>query len=289
MAHYHKTWGTSANFLYSWVISLENAKKIYPRTELYTDDEGKELLINKLGLVFSGVYTTLNALKDHDADFWATGKLYTYRQQNEPFIHLDNDVFFWKRLPDRLNAADIIVQNPEYFEYGSYHTCYHPNKANISINATKGWIPEEWEWYTRMQGGKALNCGIFGGNRIDFIRHYADTAIRFIENNQEAWAYYSNRLNQKISCNNHLFEQYMLGAMIDYHHNNPEKTKFSNINVEPLFYLEQDAYNSNITRDIGYTHLLGEIKRNDEVMHRMETRIKKDYPDFFYKCNTLLV
>lgn len=291
LEHYHKTWGSSVNFLYSWVISLENAKRFYSRTELYTDDEGKELLIDKLGLEFSEVYTSLNELKDHNADFWATGKLHTYRQQEEPFIHLDNDVFLWKQLPERLHNAEVIVQNPEYFEYGSPHTCYQPGKVNMSINAAKGWMPEEWKWYTKMQGGKALNCGIFGGNRLDFIKYYADTAIRFIEDskNEKAWKYYSRDLNQKINCNNHLFEQYMLGAVIEFHNNVPEKTKFPNVVVEPLFYLEQDAYNNDITKNLGYTHLIGEIKRHNVVMQRMESRIRNDHPAFYTKCRDLFV
>jgi len=60
---------------------------------LVTDTEGARLLVDKLGLRFTTVMTTLTALDDADPEWWVLGKLWAYRAQTEPFVHLDNDVF----------------------------------------------------------------------------------------------------------------------------------------------------------------------------------------------------
>jgi len=71
------------------------------------------MLVDGIGLEFDRVSTSLNALDAHDPGWWALGKLYTYRAQREPFVHLDNDVFLWRPLPERLASAPLLAQNPE--------------------------------------------------------------------------------------------------------------------------------------------------------------------------------
>ena len=108
-------WRSQAHHLFSWVLSLETVRKHFPRTAVFTDDEGARLLIDQLGLEFDEVSTELNALDQHDADWWALGKVWTYRAQSEPFIHFDSDVFLWNALPDLLTSASVIAQNPDVF------------------------------------------------------------------------------------------------------------------------------------------------------------------------------
>src|SRR4051812_45760022 len=91
------TWRTERHHLLGWILSFEAARKHYPDTELITDDEGAQLLIDRLGLAFSRVSTSLNRLAAHDPRRWILGKLYAYREQSEPFVHLDTDVFLWKK------------------------------------------------------------------------------------------------------------------------------------------------------------------------------------------------
>jgi hypothetical protein len=157
-----RTWTSAAHHLYAWVLSVETAKQHYAETQLYTDDAGAQLLVEKLGLRFSQVSTALNVLAGTDPDWWALGKLYTYGLQDAPFVHIDNDAFLWKPLPERLTHAAVFAQNPEPFAAGYF--CYQPAQLEWVLNrGAPGWLPREWLWFrrsTRLQ--RAECCGILG-------------------------------------------------------------------------------------------------------------------------------
>lgn len=66
---------------------------------------------------------------------------------------------------------------------------------------------------------------------MDFIRYYAETAISVIEHprNQPGWACLINK-----TADNILFEQYLLSACINYHHNKID-SPFHKIDIRYLF------------------------------------------------------
>lgn len=278
-AYYHSAWMSDKHHLLAWILSLETAKKHYPETCLFTDDDGARLLIDGVGLEFNHVCTDLNALNEQDPEWWALGKLYTYRAQTEPFVHIDNDVFLWKPLPERVESAPVFAQNPEYLDidWG-----YKPEEFRDCVKSVSGgWIPKEFEWYTSraaLQRGEC--CGIFGGTQLDFIQYYADAAMKIVEHpiNQTAWPL----LDRKVT-RNHLVEQYLLAACIDYH-KNKQTSPYRNINIQYLFNSFDDAFNPENAREVGYTHLLGSSKRNKAIAVRLENRVKQDYPEYYERC-----
>lgn len=89
----HYYWFSEFHHALAWSLSVQEARKHYPDTWLYTDDAGARLLVDKLQLPFAHVCTDLNALDGYAPGWWALSKLYAYRQQTEPFVHLDYDVF----------------------------------------------------------------------------------------------------------------------------------------------------------------------------------------------------
>jgi len=197
-------WPSSKHHLLGWVLSTRTGKVHYRPTALYTDDAGARALIDGVGLEFDEVHTTLNALADHDPDWWALGKLYAYRAQSAPFVHIDCDVFLWKRLREGLESAPVFAQNPEYFMPGRSY--YRPEVFESAVNEVwDGWLPPEWHWYRH--SGLPLrgeSCGIVGGNRVDFLRHYAERAITLIEHpgNQAAWDRIGDKTNHSILFEN---------------------------------------------------------------------------------------
>ena len=268
-AYYHKMWLSEQHHLLSWVLSVETARKHYPRTSLVTDDAGARLLVDELGLEFDYVSTELNALDNHDAGFWALGKLYAYRLQTEPFVHIDNDAFIWKPLPFQLTSAPVFAQNPELF--GSEST-YFPERLECALSQEGSlWLPAEWVWY-RAAGVKQRGecCGILGGQNVEFINHYARQAIRLIEHpdNQAGWA------NLNLTRQNTLVEQYMLSACIEFH----------GVEIKYLFPSVWDAFDPAHTRQTGFTHLVVDSKRHPEIAARVEQRIKRDYPEHYRRC-----
>jgi hypothetical protein len=102
-------WLSAKHHYLSWILSVETAKTHYSKTVLFTDDEGAKALIDGIGLEFDYVSTGLNSLDSYDPGWWALGKLFTYREQQEAFTHIDSDAFLWKALPERMLSAPLLV------------------------------------------------------------------------------------------------------------------------------------------------------------------------------------
>lgn len=283
-AHREYAWVSQKQHLLSWVLSLATARAHYPDTALYTDDDGVRLLVDGLGLEFGTVSTALNHLDSYDPGWWALGKIYAYRLQREPFIHIDNDVFLWKPLPPDLEAAPVLAQNPEPFRLGASY--YHPDEFEFVLKVfQQGWLPPEWEWYIQSgtwQRGEC--CGILGGNRVDFLNYVADLALRILDHprNQAQLAGLSEKIEYML-----LLEQYLLAACIDYHRGRPG-SPYGDIEIAYLFPTPDQAFDPAIATQRGYTHLIADAKRNPELADRLERRVQTDYPDQYERCLTYL-
>ncbi len=271
-------WYSEKHHLLSWILSSERARQHYPETVLITDDDGVRMLVDGLGLEFKSVSTELNALKTSDPEWWVYGKLHAYRAQNQPFVHLDNDVFLWKALPERVISAPVFAQNPEYFSFGDENAWYRPEVFKEIIKSNHGWLPEEFNWYVSECHNQAMCCGIFGGNYVNFIQHYADTAIQMLEHPQNQQA--MSRLQRK-SLDSFMIEQYFLAACVFYHQDR-EASAYRDVDIECLFSSFEAAFNQ--AKQVGFTHLLGGAKQNHRLADMLERRVAKDYPDHYQRC-----
>jgi len=270
-------WPDERYHLLSWILSVQTSRRHFDRIALVTDDEGERLLTGELGLQFDDVSTELNALDDHDPALWAIGKLYAYRAQYEPFMHVDSDVYWWQPPPPRLLEAPVFAVYPEFTQYGEWP--YQCASLKSLVIAAEGWLPEEIDAFVPFGGRmRAENCGVVGGQRHDFLRHYADQAIRLIEHprNQAAWA-----VRRMLADDMMIFEQHMLSACLDYHRARPG-LRFDGIEIRYLFNDFFDAAD-NCDR-IGFTHLLSWTKRVQPYVERLEARVARDYPELYDRC-----
>ena len=111
-----RVWRKPLHHFLAWGISLSAARRHYPETVLVTDQAGKKLLIDALvGLQFTAVSTELDCLRTVDPDWWALGKLVAYSIQDQPFIHLDTDVFLWKPSSTRCGRGAGVCAVPGIF------------------------------------------------------------------------------------------------------------------------------------------------------------------------------
>jgi hypothetical protein len=272
-------WANTRAFLCSWILSLETASRHLPYTCLVTDDAGARLLVDGLRLSFGRVSTALNALDDCDPRWRALGKLHTYGLQRAPFVHVDNDVFLWDPLPERLLAAPVVAQSPDPIVGRSF---YQPGWLEAALRQDGGgWLPEEWTWY-RSSGRqpRAESCGIFGGRHLDFIQHYARQAERLVRDpaNQAAWRALDIGVRSDV-----LVEQFFLAACVE-HHRGRADSPFRDVEIEDLFTSSANPWSAGEADRLGYTHLIGGAKRNAAVAERLELRVERDYPDAYERC-----
>jgi hypothetical protein len=281
--HYRARWLSHKQHLLSWVLSVETARRHFPEVALYTDDAGAAMLVDGLGLTFDHVSLELNALGDRNPRWWCLGKTYTYRLQEAPFVHLDNDVFLWKPLPPAMARAGVIAQNPEFFADGVFF--YRPEAVDRVLKGVHdGWVPREWEWFRAFgerQRGEC--CGILGGNAIAFIAHYANQAIKMIEHplNRAGWEILDRDINRNVHV-----EQYLLSACLEYHWNRP-RSRFNDVEIAYLFESSRAAHIPDEAERVGYTHLMGNTKLDPEINQRLEGRVRRDFPEFYERCVAL--
>lgn len=277
--HYHRFWRSEKHHLLSWVLSVGEASRHYKDTWLFTDSRGAGILVDSLALPFRHVDLGLDRfdLTGHDDEWWVLGKLATYAAQTAPFLHLDNDVFLWNPLPSAVTSAPVFVQNPETF-YFEDQSLYRLEAFLNGIERFSGWLPEEWLWYAEQRGNQALCCGILGGHKVDFIQHFANRAIEVIlhSGNQAVWPTLGAR-------DNILVEQYFLAACLEYHRQSGT-SPHAGIKAAYLFDSSADAFNPEYATRAGYTHLIGDAKRNHEVAERLERKVQSDYPEYYERC-----
>lgn len=150
-------WSDKKYHLMSWALSCLRVKEYYDRIELVTDEKGKDLLIDKLQLPYTKVLIKLNALDKYNPDLWTLSKIYACSIQKEPFIHIDNDVYIWKKFSTDIELAPLVAQNIEL-----NHTFYQDLLNQIeNIFTIPDVIVEERK---RTPDIFAANTGIVGGN-----------------------------------------------------------------------------------------------------------------------------
>jgi len=276
-----RTWREPRHHLLAWGLSLRLAREHYPDTMLVTDSEGKALLVDRLGLDFAEVSTELDRLRGVDPGWWALGKLVAYSLQDRPFVHLDTDVFLWRPLPPQLRSAPVFAQCPERHAFGQGRC--DPRQIELLFESHGLSAPVEWEWAISRETGwfRQENCGIVGGNRVDFLRYYADTALRMVTDPVHAAAW--SEVPHKDEFNN-LIEQFWLGACLDYHRHHPQ-SPFRGITVRYLFPTMDEAFNPQAAAQAGFTHLLFDSKAHPEVTARLERRVAEMDPAFLRHCD----
>lgn len=252
-------WFNSRLMLSSMIISVLNSYKHYGRVEMVTDSKSK-LWIETLGLPFESIKTDLDELDKYDRDSWALGKIKAYSIQEEPFLHVDLDVFLFEPLSQKLIENDLYVQNFEPFSIDSYRKTYLPYinlLENIGTDLPIGFADKKY----------AFNLGIYGCNNLEFNKLFCSSVFSFLANNQEKMK--SIVPLHKLCV---IWEQYFCAVIA-------HKSGLSvGTIIDPHY---------KIATEKGYTHLLID-KYKEEVACNFNEYVKSTYPQYYNAINILL-
>lgn len=266
---YHFHWKSPKYHWYSWVLSSHQASHLYDKVELVTDTEGAKHLVDWLQLPYTSVKTALDNIPSSvNIELWAYGKIVTYSMQDEPFFHIDSDVYLWKKVLPQWDGAEIVCQSYEmrpwfvHF-YDIYEKC---NNAMIKF------LPHLSTSYQYVTDNIACNCAIMGGQNVEMINRYANESMSIVnhESNIGGW----NKMSSDdyfghINC---VLEQQLLYCSAK------EQGKF----VTPLFFTDDNYIKK--AEHLGYTHMAsGKGGAGDvgSLLDRLKLRIERDYPKQF--------
>ena len=237
-------------------IACYFAKQHYGECHMLTDSSSKDLF-KDCGFTSIQVLPKIADIPIEYSATWSLGKIYAYRylaEQKIHFLHLDYDVFLFKKLPDFIQNADSFVQCVEKNCFDWYGIAEF-----LKICSYKKIIEDNQSFF-------AFNMGIFGGKDSNYIKEYCELVLDIvfkIENRQfwieggvghwtraaiaEQWflACFEKYKKQKITC---LFDRDRI---------------FGN-----SFPYEEDC------AEYGYTHLWG-VKDNPRWQNQIKQIVQK--------------
>jgi hypothetical protein len=264
-------------FIYTWALSLLQLKKHFKQVHLITDDWGKRLLIDILQLPYETCSTQLNELESVPSKFWCVGKLYTFSNIKEPFMHFDGDLI----LGDYFNNCIIYQPLIAEFKYidtdNSYISAMDELINNLSIFTN---LPISFKNdLSNLTIYEDYNMGIFGGNNYCFINDYAHNSINLIQKNLD----FKPTELISISFINCLIEQFCFY----------QTTKIQKIEVElcikePIE-SNKDYQNislNNINMEFDFVHLHNHYKLN--YYKKPEAWLQRFYPAEYKRINAIL-
>lgn len=264
-------------------LSALAALRSYGSIHLITTVRGSQLLSDI-------PYTSVEFFDDYIPEFeinttdilekyknvWALSKIFAYKQiskKRRPFLHIDYDVFLFKRLPHNFEIADVVLQSleNEYLTTNYYELDVYENSCPIKN------IHDSNIKY-------AYNCGVIGGTNYHFFDTYFKECLELIlhPSNQNYFLNYEQLLIEKYephgqkAGNSHLIscvvEQYLIAQLLKA------------FNINPLLILDllhySDWYDfclktNQKCNELGFTHLFGGNKWDALTQERIKNKISE--------------
>lgn len=267
-------WLSPAYNMFSWTLSALQLMKYYDNVELYTNSNAAKFLIDVLKLPYKKIILSHDKLDIIDTRLWALPKIYSYSLQEEPFLHIDGDVFIFSRFFDSVpQNSHLIAQN---YEIGSG---FYGIAQQDLMNTFTYFPPCVKRDFTENYPVNGINAGVLGGSDISFFQKYTSYAFKYIERNRSKLDSLSfpDRFNV-------FFEQHLFFAL-------SKETKTPINMLFPGFVTDNQYRNMGnfceVPYEKQYLHLLGHYKRDEMTCLRLAETLKKIYPDYYYKIISL--
>jgi hypothetical protein len=289
----------------SWALSCLQLCKFYERVEIYTDKEGQQLLIEEFGLPYSRVHTVLTHF-DYPSYLWAAPKLLTYGLQDEPFLHVDGDVYLFSPISEECFDSDFVYQNLEQEnESNGFYT--RIIREFISLERSRS-LPD-WIADAPLDHIEAVNAGVFGGKHNQFFKTLSENAFAFFSQHSEIISRlfnpsFANHVAEQVLAE-HLCKKMGLKRRPLFGTNkylNPRVmkniTEIENIvtvfnkNKTLCFSKEVLSFAYMILDHFGisplgrqYVHMIGSCKKNLALCNMLSRRLLVEYPQYYHRIN----
>lgn len=263
-------WPELRYFYYAWALSSLKFREYFKDVVLFTDKEGKCVLVDQLQLPYTKVFVELDQLNRYSPKLWAIGKLYAYSRQTAPFIHADGDFIPFRKFSKQCLQANLLVQSKECGLDKFYLSILTSVKSSFRD------IPDEIRNPVTKETESA-NLGIVGGHHIEFFRNYSRTALDFIDKNVDRFD------TVQVGEFNCVAEQYLFYQMAKKRNLD---VKFLLSSVSPSF-AELIRFHM-IPNLSSYIHIIGTYKQDATVLWSLERTLRRFYPTIYNRINSLV-
>jgi len=250
----------------SWTLSCLQFRKFYTDVELVTDRSGYQLLIEKLKLPYTSVKVVLDDINHYPKKLWAAGKLYAYKIQDTPFLHVDGDVFIWGKFTPTIEKATLIAQ---HFDT----TNGHYNHALKEAAKFDFYLPDVILNYAKNNSNaSAHNAGIMGGNDIEFFQKFCHESFRIMNKNINKY-----NVNFKATSYALLYEQFLFSALAKQ--DKKKVTCLIDDNLLEELYINISDFNNKYKERFKYAHVAGFQKQRLQFGYELRNQLQVDYPN----------
>jgi hypothetical protein len=207
-------------------LSALLAKKHYGNIHLYCDKNTQEI-VKKIGIPYDTITTDLfDELEikiSGSSGLFSVPKIMVYKEQNEPFIHIDYDTFLFNKIDFNKEKfiyctffeGDKKITSFKEHHLGIYDT-YIENTLKLR-NILDVEIKDNIKFY------KIANMSLFGGYHYNLIKDASNYSLNLIKKNIETF--------EKDYYNACVIEQLFITTKI----NLLIKEKSLNVKIKPLF------------------------------------------------------
>jgi len=197
-------------------------------------------------------------------DVWAYAKLDTYSRQNEPFLHVDGDVFISEPFSKKLLSTPLIAQGFEE-NMEIYQTTFSTLDKYLEYKPC--WLIEG------LKEPHAYNAGIIGGTDLEFFKNYVVLAQDFFTKNKNAIKRMIEK-GENVGAVNLIFEQYLF-----YYLAKKGKKQISCFSDFVVKKAVDNEYFFRVDEEWKYIHLMGNAKRMMYMNLFISKFLKKEYPE----------
>ncbi len=224
-------------------------------------------MIEKLNLPYTKVHVVYNenlCLPQH----WAYAKIKTYSIQEEPFLHVDGDMYFPKPISEEILSSSLITQNREI------GTGYYRSMMGRILKHPEIQLPQCIQESLGTAEIASYNMGIFGGHDLPFIKEFCQQAFNFLNDNQmnDPQKEYA-----KEECNI-LFEQVLFAVLAD---NSKRKIATIGRPMRDEGYTSYEFCNLTDYDNKSFFHILGGHKNSNAICYALERVLLTHYPVYF--------
>ena len=240
------------DLLVSLKLSVQQCRKYFDKILFYGD---REAIMQVCEIIeFDEIYDDLEQLNEKNIPsyFYTSAKALVCSKMKEPFILFENDFILWD-IPKNSNLlySDLIIE--DWHETPSNYLSEIDSMELNYLSTRPGWYK-----FARNKF-KIPSKGIYGGTNIDFISEHAREVVNLIFNENNLPIFQLDSSFNTFKNTHKIYDLWYCGAKIH--------TK----NIIPFVARESD---------LKYTHMMSEIKNDDDVSVKLYTRLKKEAPLF---------
>jgi len=260
----------------SMALSCLLLKKHYGKVALYCNSSVKQI-VNELHIPYDEIVVIPDFMQEYKGcNLWALPKIYTYSQQETPFLHVDCDWFMFDRLSSQIEMSDVIGQNIEYDDQKYYKSAFEKMlKYGCEFPL---WIKDIAESSPIF---RVINAGVLGGQDITFIQEYVELIKKFIHANVDTL----RKINDGFV--NSIYEQLFLYFLAVKH---GKKIGLCTVGDKLSTKFDWLPMDFSCSPKTGYMHMLAGIKRQfksyvfvSQYLHYINPKVSNHITKYCYE------